>query len=195
MAAVPYILARSIKEAHDFARGELGLVHGGYRVVNTASTLKSVRGADLFLVPGWQNRFDRFAMKGAIRWTRMNVRDWETEQAQEPTGDPRGPLTDEVLDLAHAEHSVRSGLGAPGIVTDGLEPVGIQLALVTDDEAHAFLEVSNGDTMIAEGGPATPEPEESSAPTVKRRRRRCNDCGTLHFKGDPCVETEPLEGV
>ena len=195
MAAAPYILARSIKEAHDFARGELGLVHGGYRVVNTASTLKSVRGVDLFLVPGWQNRFARFALKGAIRWTRMNVRDWADEQTQASLEDPRGPLTDEILDLAHAEHSVRSGQGAPGIVSDGLEPVGVQLTLVTDDEAAAFLDVSNGDFMVAEGGPATPEPEAEPEPKKNRRRRRCKDCGTLHFKEDPCVQTEALEGV
>lgn len=74
-------------------------------------------------------------------------------------------------------------------VPDGLEPEGVQLT-ITDDEAHAF--VSNGDTMIYEGGPV--QPEEDEAPQVKRRRRRCDDCGTLHFKNESCP-SEPLPGV
>lgn len=75
MRPQPYILARTFSEAHSFARDYLGLKHGEYRVVNTPSTLKSVRGADLILAPGWEGRFDRFAMKGALRWTRMDVID------------------------------------------------------------------------------------------------------------------------
>lgn len=193
MASQPYILARTIKAAHDFARGPLGLVHGQYRVVNSASTLKAVRNADLYLVPGWQNRFDRFAMQGALRWTRMNVIDTADGFESKAPEDPRGNLTDEVRDLAYAEHAVRSGLGAPGIVTDGLEPPGEQLALVDDDATDFFTEVTNGDVMVSEGGPAFPvEPEvkdpEPEKPVTKRRRRRCKECGTLHFKEESCPE-------
>lgn len=185
----PYILARTLKEAHEYARGELGLTVGHYRIVNSSGTLKSVRGADLHLVPGWERRYDRFAMQSALRWTRMNVIDVATEPAEAPE-DPRGPLTDEVLDLAYAEHSVRSGQGAPGIQTsqpDGLEPAGEQLTI--DD-------ISNGDIMTSEGSPAFPveEPEVKDpepAPRPKNRRRsRCKSCGTLHFKDDPCPEGE-----
>lgn len=168
--AAPYILARTLKEAHDFARGELGLRNGQYRVVNSSGTLKSVRNADLYLLPGWERRYDRFAVKSALRWTRMNVIDTtRVESRAEAPADPRGPLTDDVIDLAYAEHAVRSGEGAPGIVTTGvrddLEPAGEQLTL-------------------------TPEPEAEEKPKVKRRRSRCKDCGTLHFKGEPCPEDE-----
>lgn len=75
MGSAPFILAGSLKEAHSFAREELGLGRGGYRVITTSGTLKSIRGADLYLVPGWERRFDRFAIQGALRWTRMNVLD------------------------------------------------------------------------------------------------------------------------
>lgn len=73
--AQPYILARTMAEAHSFARGDLGLPHGQYRIVNSAGTIKAVRGADLYLVPGYDKRFDRFQVKMALRWTRMNVID------------------------------------------------------------------------------------------------------------------------
>ena len=160
MAGVPYILARTYSESHKFAREVLGLVHGQYRVVTSAGTIKSVRNVKLYLAPGWRRRMDGFGMRAAIRWTHMEVIDWEKQQAEEPAGIP-----------------------------DGLAPAGVQLALVTDDEAHAFFdEISNGNTMIAEGGPVAPEPE------VKRRRRRCDDCGTLHFKTESCP-SEPLPGV
>lgn len=154
MSAPPYILARTIAEAHAFARGDLGLVHGEYRVVNTPSTLKSVRNVDLFLVPGWKNRFDRFAMQGAIRWTRMNVRELAIEQAEVPVEEP-----------------------------DGLEPAGVQLVLVSAAEATEFVSV-----------PEVVTPDPAEVPDIKRRRSRCEDCGLLHFKDDPCDDTPLPEG-
>lgn len=152
MAAAPYILARTLKEAHEFARGELGLAHGRYRIVNHPSTLKSVRGVDLHLVPGYQNRFDRFAMKGALRWTRMTVIDH----------------ADDVLGDA---------------VADDLEPAGVQLTTISNEEAHSFLVE------------APVEPQEQAEEPSKRRRSRCKDCGSLHFRDEPCIQTETLPGV
>lgn len=181
--ALPYILARTLKEGHQFARGVLGLPNGRYRIVNSAGTLKSVRNADLYLVPGWEKRYDRFAIQTALRWTRMNKIDVAEGGLEQQ--DPRGPLTDEVLDLAYAEHAVRSGEGAPGIQIvsqpDGLDPPGEQLAISTD----FFDDVSNGDDMVSEGGPADPEPE-SEPLRPGRRRSRCKECGSLRYKGDPC---------
>lgn len=191
MAAQPYVLARTMKDAHNFARDELGLVYGNYRVVNSPSTIKSVRGADLFLVPGYQNRFDRFAMKGAIRWTRMNVRDVAAEAAAEATPADLFANQDEIRQAAEAEiaaHIVTAGKIAAHTVTagkipDGLEPAGVQPTL----DFTTFFDTSDGDAMVAEGGPVVAE-VETDAP--KRRRRRCKECGSLHFKGDACSDTE-----
>ena len=158
----PYILARTMKEAHGFARETLGLQYGSYRIVNSPSTIKSVRGAELYLVPGYQNRFDRFAMKGAIRWTRMTVIDVAVQGL--PVAEPE-PVE-------------------PEPVTDGLEPAGVQ---ITIDEMLALNQTSNGDNMVAEGGPAEPEPE---AKPKAKRRSRCKECGLLHFKDEPCPEAD-----
>lgn len=162
MAAAPYILARTMKEAHDFARGELGLKYGRYRIITSSATVKSVRGADLYLVPGWQNRFDRFSMKGAIRWTRMNVIDVAEQQAEAPADEPDGLIP----------------AGVQQSLADGADP-----ALVAEFEAFLLQGTSNGDNMISEGGPVQPEEEEQTPeaeePEVKRRRRRCKECGIL----------------
>lgn len=184
MAAAPYILARTFADAHAFARGDLGLLHGQYRVVTSAGTLKAVRGATLHLVPGWERRFDRFQMKAALRWTYMTVIDHSEDPAEAP---------EPVLD----------GLNPPGVqteLTDGADP-----ALV--EQFEAFLnggdhpheepvssnediqemssneDTSNGDNMTSEGGPAVPEEPPAEAPEApvedKRRRRRCKECGLL----------------
>lgn len=68
----PYILAKTLADAHRFAQDELGLTRGHYRIVTSPSTIKGIFGADLYLVPGWTQRHDRFTMKSALRWTRLN---------------------------------------------------------------------------------------------------------------------------
>jgi hypothetical protein len=125
VAAAPYVLARTLKEAHEFARDELGLSRGYYRIVNTPSTLKSVWMVDLHLVPGWENRFDRFAMKGAIRWTRMNVID-------------------------HPDYVV-GGAVKDDLEPAGVQ----QTLMDATDFVSAAPEVQNGDAMVSEGGPVT----------------------------------------
>lgn len=82
MAAAPYILARNFTDAHVFARDVLGLDRGYYRVVTSPSSISGMRGADLHLVPGYQNRPDRFTLRSVLRWTRMNIVDHT--QAKEP---------------------------------------------------------------------------------------------------------------
>lgn len=179
MAATPHILAKTLKDAHAFANEELGLPRGKYRVVTSPSSISSVRGADLYLVPGYEKRFDRFAMKGAIRWTRLNVIDVAAQKAEEPPTVVVVAVPDDTPVPQHHQDMLARVLSRP----DGLEPPGVQMTLVSDEEAAAFVatETSNGDNMIAEGGPVSPE-----EPQKNRRRRRCKDCGTLHFKGDSC---------
>lgn len=99
----PYVLARTFQEAHDFARDELGLAHGDYTVVNHPSTLKSVRGADLHLAPGHQNRFDRFAMAGALRWTRMNVVDHTQDVIAGAVEDDLEPAGEQMMIVSDTE--------------------------------------------------------------------------------------------
>lgn len=143
--AVKYILARTMKEAHAFAHDELGLEkRSEYRVVTSSGTIKSVRGRDLYLVPGWKGRADRFKIQSVLRWTRMNVIDIENQQLDSTISE---------IDAVLAE-----------------EPA-------TPDEACYFLT-----------GLVLPDSIAESEPEKKRRRSRCNDCGNLHFRSEPCPE-------
>jgi hypothetical protein len=80
--AAPLILAKTMQDAHTFAQGTLGLDKGHYRVVTSPSSISGRRGADLYLVPGYENRHDRFAMKGALKYSRLNI--ITPEQAEAP---------------------------------------------------------------------------------------------------------------
>lgn len=164
--AAPYVLAKTMADAHRFAQEDLGLPRGHYRVVTSPSSVKGIFGADLYLVPGWETRFDRFTMQSALRWTRLNK--IEVTRDEEPE-------------------------------TDGLNPPGVQLSLIDDEEANALLVAGlpSDDTLEPEGW-SPPEvlttaqvldlaanPKRRGADVLsteepkKRRRRRCKDCNIL----------------
>ena len=82
----PLILASSMRAAHQHARDALSLERGQYRVVTSASTIKSVRNTELHLVPGWERRFDRFAMKSAMRWCHLKIVEAEAEKPHQEPG-------------------------------------------------------------------------------------------------------------
>lgn len=130
--AAPYILAKTAQDAHAYARNELGLAKGHYRVVTSPSSISGRRGTELYILPGWERRHDRFAMASALKYTRLVI----VNVAESVLGD--------------------------GII-DNLEPAGVQLTLVTSEEANAFI--------LAD------QPEQEG--DIKRRRRRCTECGVL----------------
>lgn len=175
MTAAPYVLAKTMADAHRFAREELELPRGHYRIVTSPSTVKGIQGADLYLVPGWDQRYDRFAMRSALRWTRLNKIDVAEKQAEAP-----------VVEVPVVE------------VPDGLEPTGVQLRLITDEEAQAFFggdidpvitEAASGIDIIAE---QAEEPVVEEKPK-RRRRSRCKGCGVLMEFGEESEHAQHLE--
>ena len=177
-----YILATTLQEAHAFARDELGLSRGHYRVVTSPSSISGPRNADLHLVPGWEKRHDRFAMKGAIKYTRLN-------KVEAPEQDEAPVLTPRQIEAAYRYNRL---LDQPvPAVPDGLEPAGEQLTI---EDANAFLmAVGHPNPEIKELVEEPTKTEQAEAP-VARRRSRCKTCGTLHFKDESCP-SEPLPGV
>lgn len=196
MTAAPYILARTLKEAHAFAQ-ERGFTRGRYRIVNSPGTLKSVRNADLFLVPGWEKRYDRFAMKGAIRYTRMNIIDvatleepaapkickWANQICEYPNNHGCSGESQSTPEEEQVTSDFFSLFAAPPVeptpepdpvldaVPDTLEPAGEQLAIPVE--------------------PAAEEPKPEEKPK-NRRRSRCKQCGNLHYKDEPCPSNESV---
>lgn len=148
MAATPLILAKNLREAHDFARETLGLSRGQYRIATSPSSISGRRGVDLYLVPGYLQRHDRFSWRGAIRYTRLNVIDVAAQA--------------ELFEHFASQEVTRARARAESEIAD-------QLTLLSDDVTESLT--SNGDNMIAEGSPIEP--------SVRRRRRRCKECGVL----------------
>lgn len=199
--AAPYILARTLKDAHEFARDELGLSRGRYRVVTSPSTLSGRRGTDLYLVPGHENRHDRFAMRGALRYTRLNVIDVAT-QAEAPAEldglTPEGTqpeLTEGADPALVAEFEAFLTQGVADEETAGT-PESAAGDPVDDDwkaELEKHLEpegfeppetLTANDVIRLAAEPDKPAAEvlaEEPAPAdeTKRRRRRCKECGVL----------------
>lgn len=202
--AAPLILARTFKDAHAYAKDVLGLRFGNYRVVNSVGTLKATRGADLHLVPGWDKRPDRFTMKGALRYTRHNIIDVAEQQAAEPV-EPRGiPLTDPATGTTSG---VPSGIGDltsntletvndivgeffDGITPETVEPTATCVDCGLDPHDPECISVESPTVDHQQGELNLPE-EPAEAPK-KRRRRKCADCEQLHYKGDPCIDSEAV---
>lgn len=205
--AAPLILARTFKDAHAFAQNVLGLRFGYYRVVNSAGTIKAVRNVDLYLVPGWDKRPDRFTMKSAIKWSRQNIIDVSSEfvevdgvlttrgcaEAIAKSGYPNDEKTHTIAlrynrlrDLPVSIPTITIDAGAISVdkITPGtISTEQISVGLVPD--------TSNGDNMVAEGSPdTTDEPEVPAEPVEKpkaRRRRKCKNCEQMHYKDEPCA--------
>lgn len=216
--ANPYILAKTMKDAHAFARDFLDLRPGRYRVVTSSSSISGPRGADLYLVPGWENRHDRFAVKGALRYTRLNVVDAsdfepvvkDPEPGLDGLTPPGTQLT--LVDDASAffDNAVPStppgGEDWKAELEKHLEPVGFALSDDPDVQARQIIESAAAETdrvallqtmsdEVAEVEDKTVQTEipleEAPAEAPKKRRRsRCKDCNTLHYKDESCPEAE-----
>jgi hypothetical protein len=172
--AAPYILAHRLSDAHRFAQDELGVPRGYYRIVTSPSTIRGPIGADLYVVPGWERRFDRFSMKTAMRFTRLRIIDvaeWRKEQGEAP--DERYPNDERTHEIALRYNALRELAPADGYtaedfgVADDLEPAGVQTAIEVPEQPEA-----------AEETRATEEEHPAEAPK-RVRRRRCPECGVL----------------
>ena len=168
MAGAPLILARTFAEAHAYAMEDLGLSKGQYRVVNSAAGLSGIRGCDLHLVPGYEGRFDRFKIAGALRYTGLNVIDVAKERAEAAEATP--PLI--YGRLSPEELAEFFGIDAEDDVTftPVLEPEGfVPPEFLTASDVIALA--ANPDKPAAEV--LAPAPETKQEEGVKRRRRRC----------------------
>lgn len=195
--ALPLILARTFKQAHEFARDRLGLSHGHYRVVTAPGTIKAVRNTTLYLIPGWEKRPDRFSMIGAMKYTRneiVDTADWDKEPAEAPA--PVHFVGDGGMLHALADASEAIGVDTPEDVTcdtcikilntDGL-PTQIGTINGTPVIEHESTESAQAATVAAgtdffdnlAGGGVPDEPIQFTA--------TCVDCGLTPHAED-CLE-------
>lgn len=182
--ALPLVLARTFKEAHAFAKERLGLNVGHYRVNPSAGTIKAVRNTQIYLVPGWKKRSDRFGVQGALRYCRLEVIDVETwEQAP---ADPRGDLTERQLEVAYRYNTL---LDLPA---EGREIGTIAGTPVIEHESQEAADAAVLSEIFEPAADETgyiPHGVPTEVPKAKRRSR-CKDCEQLHYKDEPCPELE-----
>jgi hypothetical protein len=151
-------------------------------VVNTAGTLKAVRGVDLHLVPGWDRNPSHFAIKTALRYAKgLNVIDHaEPQVAPEPV-EPA------------VETDFFDGVDVPPLPPEEPEPtptcVDCGLTPCEKDCKAAVPEAVAQVTQDDEPEAEVPAPVEEK-PTKAKRRSRCKECGNLHFKDEPCPEAD-----
>lgn len=194
MFIAPKIVARNFTEAHKFARETLGLRNGQYRVVTSPASLVG-RVGEVYLVPGWDKRPDRWAMKQKLKYTRLTIID--VAEQETPA---------EVPETSNGENMISEG-GPVTIFTevdDKMTPVleATEEALdkaypeLSDEEKQDLTEAEadrNAAEARAEQAPADEDNDVTGddsdndveeRPLNGRRRRRCKDCGELIHPDD-----------
>lgn len=196
--SAPKIVARNFHEAHAFARDVLKLSRGSYRVVTSPASLVGVSG-EIHLVPGWDKRADRWAMKQKLKYTRLEVTEHpinaEPAEEQEPTngdnmiseGSPVFTIfSDAEAWLKETEHSLRPADSGPLFVV----PEDLLQEIAESDDKPAEEQEVDEDVepepapTDADEGVKEQEPEEDERPLNGRRRRRCKECGELIHPDD-----------
>jgi hypothetical protein len=167
------VLGANPQESHRYAR-RAGIPARNYRAPSSAASLKGLRSADVHLLPSFERRPDRHAIRAALRYV-PDLR-WIDVEMPAPVAVPNEQL--DLLDL----------LESTPAATDGL------LASTEDFELLQSPIIETVDLPEEPHGEQTGAPESSEDPAPvapKRRRSRCKDCGTLHFTDQACQEPDP----
>lgn len=203
------ILAGSAKEANAYRRDH-DLPTGRAVYASSAGIITGVVPSQIHTLPGFAKRRDQHAVKAALKVARRRYRD-----VIEVTFDERGFLTERQLEVAHRYNALRDA-GAPedvdpiiamaavsftpeDLVAEQTKPESESVEPILTVEQTEALEqtllgtskgddqepsdTSNGSAMESEGAPP------------RRRRSKCKDCGTLHYKGDPCPDVPPADSA
>lgn len=184
------ILAKNTAQGNAYAREHRDdLPRGRYTVPTSARQIEGVVPHLVIELPGFTRRPDRHAILAAVKRSTKRYQDCEWVVVGEE--DPRGPLTERQIVVAHRYNALLDA-GIP----ENVDPV----------IAMASVEFTPED-LVAEEADGTPEDDQTLTPAqmeeidrqisdavdaeraeqgTKRRRSKCPKCETLHFKGDPC---------
>lgn len=216
MAMAPYVLvlASNAHEGAKYAR-RAKLTRGRYRVVSSASSIKGLRRAEVHILPGFRQRIDRHSILGALRWAQCQVKEVEMPARAEGPAKDQGDGMGEQMTIDEALAARREAF-SQAMVDNALAALKSSpgpVEVLSASSIHEKLSAKLGRMQVVaqrydrlrdaalEEPKVIPEvvalvvaDDEPEAPIVKpnRRRTRCGDCETLHFKGEPCpvVETK-----
>lgn len=192
MPIQPYILvlAQTPHEAATYIR-RAELPRGRWRIAARASSIRGIRQATVHCLPGFHKRPDRHSILGELRYAKCEWVDVEMPGAADVVVDQGDGMGQQLTfeDVARDERGpvlTPAELGElrkiPWTIDDRTLETAYRYNRLLDLEA----DTSNGHNMVAEGAP------DDEAPKA-RRRRRCDDCGELHFKDEACPRTDGVE--
>lgn len=166
MPIQPYVLvlAQTSHEGATYVR-RAKLPRGRWRVVARASSIRGIRKAEVHILPGFHRRPDRHSILGELRYAQCEMIDVEMPPRETP---------------------------APVDQGDGM---GEQLTI--DDAAPVAMPTVSSSTPPVEmptiEAPGAGVDEERIVAERPKRRSKCSDCGTLHFKDEPCTRIDGVE--
>jgi len=185
----PYVLvlAQTSHEGAKYVR-RAKLPRGRWRIVAKASSIRGIRKAEVHCLPGFHKRPDRHSILGELRYANCEWRDVEMPPAEEAPAVDQGDGMGEQLTIEQALQEAGSYVEKVGPSERDLEVAyrydrlrdlaAEQPDPPVDDEEQAKYDAAVSNML------ETPKP---------KRRRKCADCGTLHFKDEDCVRTDGVE--
>jgi hypothetical protein len=163
MARNTQILARNIREANHYAK-VIGLQRFSYRAVQSAGQIRGTRNAEVHMLSSFWRNPARFTVLNALRWAKLDV-----------------------YYVDFVDGKVLDGETEPEAEIEGPSERDLEVAY----RYNRLLDAEETDGEEAgeaeQGEDAAPE-AQGEAP--KRRRTRCKDCGSLHYKDEACDPAE-----
>lgn len=196
------ILAESTAEANAY-RQKIGMTTGQAIYATSAARIDGVVPHAIHTLPGFDKRRDCHAILAAVKRASRKFQSvtWSTI-------DERGPVTERAREVAYRYDRLRDlePLQVWAVSPNGdVEPVSPNdeddkpqwqkdLDAVLEPEGWEPPETLNAEQILrlaaGESG-AEVAPMEGREEPKPTRRSRCKDCGALHFKGEPCLPSDP----
>lgn len=200
MSMQPYVLvlAQTSHEGSKYVR-RAKLPRGRWRIVARASSIQGIRKAEVHCLPGFHKRPDKHSILGVLRYAQCEWKDVEMPPREVPDAVDQGDGMGEQLTIEEAlvldDRPKPGEVLAPEEIAEleqHLEPEGWEPPEVLNAEQILRLAAGESGADVA----PTPEPVEDDIAQERpanKRRRKCADCSTLHFKDEPCARLDGVE--
>lgn len=194
----PYVivLARNSRQGMQYAKAA-GLARGRFRVAHSAKNIRNAKRADVHILDSFWRRPDRYALIGALRYTKgewFSV-SWPfvSSNGDIPQMSSYGDISERDLEVAYRYNVLRdlpSAVEPPALHADlvnALLPGGTSTDW--DAEGDALDDLAQVATVLSNVDAALSDSAAEVLEKPKRRRRRHAECGQLHFPEEPCPTT------
>jgi len=194
MSMSPYILvlAQTSHEGAKYVR-RANLPRGRWRIVAKASSIHNVRKAEVHCLPGFHRRPDKHSIMAKLRYAKVDWLDVEMPLTDSEIAALEAipwTIDERSLEVAYRYNRLRDLADEEAEFRWRMSPEG-QAATT----AAAIEQISEAldDDIAPDERPNTDEPVEPNRVPKAKRRRMCGECGTLHFKDEPCARVDGVK--